>query len=672
MLTKCRWLLLAALAASAIAITTRSESSGGNPIRKVIRMMQKMGEKIEKDGKKEADLYENFECYCKGTIAELQKSIQQAESNPLSQADIDEKKAEVESLQQEVTKLKEDRLAEEESLKAAQAQRTKEHDNFVAEVTEETQVVSTIDQASAAIGGPTETPTSFMQITDTKGQVPRLLRLLEGDLRLDSADKRRAAAFLQGDRSAADPGMVVGMLAGIKDETLEEIQTENNTEEEAVETFTGVKKSKKVEISTLLNQFERKMKRIGELKVEVVNLERQLAEQSGSLEDDKQMLAEVQKSCAKKAEDWEKRQAARQEEQLALQETVKILNSDESLDLFRKRSTSLIQLSSGREKARREALSLLREASATSQNPSELNFLALALSGRKADFTEILKKIDGMVSLLDKEQEDDKTKKSYCGEEFRTTEDKSKSLDSKIKSLKAGLAEKKQAIAKLSEDIKALQSGVTALDESVAKASENRKAEHEEFQESMSSNSATIDLLSLARDRLNKVYNPTMVAETTTKSPYDLSLLQMSSKIAQAPPTFEGGYQKNSEGSNGVLKMIDTLASDVEKEMAVAKTEEADAQEDYEKTVEDAAKKREADLALATRKAAEKSEVETDVSDDKKDVDGKKKQLAATQQYTADLHQECDWLLQNFDLRAQARTEEKESLIRAKTVLGGM
>ena len=133
----------------------------------------------------------------------------------------------------------------------------------------------------------------------------------------------------------------------------------------------------------------------------------------------------------------------------------------------------------------------------------------------------------------------------------------------------------------------------------------------------MSSNSATIDLLSLARDRLNKVYNPTMVAETTTKSPYDLSFIQMSSKVGQPPPTFEGGYQKNTEGSNGVLKMIDTLASDarnsigcchslcssgadcgraednvpmqdIEKEMAVAKTEEADAQEEYEETVKDA------------------------------------------------------------------------------------
>lgn len=31
--------------------------------------------------------------------------------------------------------------------------------------------------------------------------------------------------------------------------------------------------------------------------------------------------------------------------------------------------------------------------------------------------------------------------------------------------------------------------------------------------------------------------------------------------------------------------MIDTLSSDIEKEMAVAKTEEADAQADYEETI---------------------------------------------------------------------------------------
>ena len=38
-------------------------------------MMQKMGEKIEKEAKTEADLYEKFECYCKGTTAELQQTL---------------------------------------------------------------------------------------------------------------------------------------------------------------------------------------------------------------------------------------------------------------------------------------------------------------------------------------------------------------------------------------------------------------------------------------------------------------------------------------------------------------------------------------------------------------------------------------------------------------------
>ena len=87
-----------------------------------------------------------------------------------------------------------------------------------------------------------------------------------------------------------------------------------------------------------------------------------------------------------------------------------------------------------------------------------------------------------MVALLEKEQEDDETKKGYCKKEFRDNADKSKVLDSKIQSLKAGLAEKKETIAKLTEDIKALQTGVADLDKSVAKASENRKAEHTEFQ----------------------------------------------------------------------------------------------------------------------------------------------------------------------------------------------
>ncbi|CAE7339366.1 CPK3 [Symbiodinium sp. CCMP2592] len=114
----------------------------------VITMMEKMSEKIESEAEKESDLYEKFDCYCKNTVKELEENIMQAESNPISPADIEKKESEIVALQQEVTKLKDDRIAEEESLKAATAQRGKEHDHYVEEVYEETEVVHSVDTAT--------------------------------------------------------------------------------------------------------------------------------------------------------------------------------------------------------------------------------------------------------------------------------------------------------------------------------------------------------------------------------------------------------------------------------------------------------------------------------------------------------------------------------------------
>ncbi|CAE7445466.1 unnamed protein product [Symbiodinium sp. CCMP2592] len=540
-------------------------------------MMEKMSEKIESEAEKESDLYDKFDCYCKGTIKELEENIMQAETNPISPADIEKKQAEIVALEQDVQKLKDDRIAEEESLKAATSQRGKEHEHYVDEVTEETEVVQSVDTATAAKGSKS---------------VSKMLRAVERASRVDTEAKQKVTAFLSGQSSAADPGYVVGMLSEIKDTAVEDIKAENETEDTSVEAYGEVKTAKKTEISSLLNQFERKMKNIGEMKLEVVNMKHELGEMGESIEDDKKMLAELKKSCSKKASDWEARKAARAEEQLALKDTIKILNDDTSLDLFRSRSAALIQLASSREKSRHDALSLISAAKEKDAGSHpELNFLALALSGKKADFSKVVDKIDGMVELLANESADDASKQAYCKKEFREVAAKSKSLGSKIKSLTASVKEKKSAIAKLAGDVTALQAGVKSLDESVAKAGENRKAEHIEYQESMSSNSASLDLLTLARDRMNKVYNPTMVTETTTKSPYALSFFQRTStKVLQPPPTFEGAYEKKGEESNGVLKMIDTLSSDIEKEMAVAKTEEEDAQEDYQETIADAAK----------------------------------------------------------------------------------
>merc|ERR1712159_791248 len=47
------------------------------------------------------------------------------------------------------------------------------------------------------------------------------------------------------------------------------------------------------------------------------------------------------------------------------------------------------------------------------------------------------------------------------------------------------------------------------------------------------------------------------------------------------------------------------------------------------------------------------------------------KKLMATMEFLKGLHADCDWLLQNFDVRKEARAGEVEALKKAKAVLSG-
>merc|ERR1719393_168384 len=57
---------------------------------------------------------------------------------------------------------------------------------------------------------------------------------------------------------------------------------------------------------------------------------------------------------------------------------------------------------------------------------NRLNFLLLALRGRKMGFDKVVVMIDDMVKILKKEGQDDLDKKEYCEAQFDDTEDKKK------------------------------------------------------------------------------------------------------------------------------------------------------------------------------------------------------------------------------------------------------
>merc|ERR1719478_1026088 len=123
-----------------------------------------------------------------------------------------------------------------------------------------------------------------------------------------------------------------------------------------------------------------------------------------------------------------------------------------------------------------------------------LDFIALAIQGKKIGFEKVIKMIDDMVVTLKTEQQDDDHKKEYCAKQFDLSDDKKKGLERSVSDLETAIEDAKEGISATEADIKALQASIKALDKSVADATEQRKEENEDFTELMASDSAAKEL----------------------------------------------------------------------------------------------------------------------------------------------------------------------------------
>merc|ERR1719329_789474 len=113
--------------------------------------------------------------------------------------------------------------------------------------------------------------------------------------------------------------------------------------------------------------------------------------------------------------------------------------------------------------------------------------------------------------------------------------------------------------------------------------------------------------------------------------------------------------------------MIDLMVKDLTKEMTEAKATERNAQEDYEQTMKDSAEKR----ATDSKSVADKSKAKAELEANTEEKTATEKTHMATLEHIQSLHAECDWLLQYFEVRKEARADEVESLKTAKAVLSG-
>merc|ERR1719316_2676682 len=449
-------------------------------------MLQMMQNKVMAEGKAAEELYDKFMCYCETGKEALEKSIADAEAKIIQlEAAVKESAALKEQLEAEIKEHKTSRAEAKDALAKAEALRKKEAAAFAGATSELASNIDALTRAIAALekgvaGG-------FLQTSAAS-----VLRRLSLSMDMSSADREILAAFLsQGSSTEYVPqsGEIIGILKQMKDEMEADLAEAKANEEKAIADYKALVAAKKKEIEAATKAIEDKMTRVGELGVEVATMINDLEDTKEGLEEDKKFLADMDTICEQKKKEWAVYQKMMAEELLALADTIKILNDDDALELFKKTlpsAASLLQVQLSAKEVRQQALKVLSGARVQGvSRDARLDLLEMALRGRKMGFEKIIKMIDDLVALLAKEQLDDDDKKAWCLAELDTADDKKKDLERSISDLDKAIADAEESVATLKSEIEALEDGIKALDKEVAEATEQRKEEHAAFEESL-------------------------------------------------------------------------------------------------------------------------------------------------------------------------------------------
>merc|ERR1719400_1745331 len=368
-----------------LAYAHASESQHAlNPVRKVVSLLQAMQKKVAEEGKREQELYDKYMCFCKTGAGDLSGSIGGAKTKiPAVSSAIEQAEAKLSGAKASLSEAQASRTAAKGAMAQATAIREKEATAFAkykaAQDTDTAAVVKAVAALSSGVAG------SFLQTPAAKN-----LQSIVSRSDLTGSDQEAVSAFLsENSEYAPQSGEIIGILKQLGGTMAEHLADAIAEEKAAIKTYEGLIAAKKREIGALSATVESKTQQIGELGVSIVTMKQDLSDAQDALAEDQQFLVELQKGCATKTAEWEERSKTRSEELVALADTIKVLNDDDALEIFKSTlpgsSASFLQVQVTAKARRGEALAAIRsaQAAATSQAKPGLDLVALMLSGKQ-------------------------------------------------------------------------------------------------------------------------------------------------------------------------------------------------------------------------------------------------------------------------------------------------
>jgi len=648
------------------------------PVSKVITLLKDMLKQLGKEAEEDEEIYDKMACWCETNDKEKTKSIADAEERiETLTTKIEELTASSAQLNTEIKNHEKEVAHNQDALSKATSIREKQLAEFNAEEKDLLESISALKAAITVLSK--HHGESFLQLprshmlgvaTTLQHELGKHASLLEGVL--SPSERRAAAAFVQAPQDyfdasptfkqsyAPQSGEIFGILRQMK-ETFESNLSESQKEEIANQkAYSELKVAKEAEISAGQAQIDTKTQELATTDQKNAQAKVDTEDTKASLSADEQFLMMLKDKCQMTDKEWEERQKTRQLEMEAVSKALAVLSGDDAHDLFtRTFNPALLQSGSAEHSDRRqEASQLLSKVAKRLQSP---RLATLAYQVKLDAFTRVKKAIDDMIAQLLKEKEDEIKHKDFCVDEFNTNQLQTEKKEREKQDLIAKIEDLEATIKALSEAIATLKSEIAEMQVQLKRAGEDREKQNKEFQTTVADQRETQKLLKAALGVLQDFYGK--------KAPSP-SFMQKQEPVGPPPPAGFETY-KNNAANGGVLSMIQQIISDAKAMEAEAIRSEEDAQKAYEDFVKETNASIEAKSRDIVNKSEQKAKAETDLVETQKSKEAAMLELEQLSNYDAQLHQSCDFVLNNFELRQTARDEEVEALRQAKAILSG-
>eukprot|EP00747_Dinoflagellata_sp_TGD_P155690 gnl/TRDRNA2_/TRDRNA2_177604_c2_seq15.p1 gnl/TRDRNA2_/TRDRNA2_177604_c2~~gnl/TRDRNA2_/TRDRNA2_177604_c2_seq15.p1 ORF type:complete len:556 (+),score=225.21 gnl/TRDRNA2_/TRDRNA2_177604_c2_seq15:193-1668(+) len=469
---------------------------------------------------------------------------------------------------------------------------------------------------------------------------------------------------------APQSGAIQGILKGMYDAMTSDLEKDNVNEADKQKSYEAIMSTKKQELETLEKTLEKQTSDEAEKSKLAADSKTILDDTAVQLDADETFFADTKEGCQKKAGEWAERTRLRTEELQGINKAVEILTSPEAQKTFEKSESTFLQLSSTKKArhsiVRNDAYSKLR-ALATKYHSVSLAELAVSIKVG-GHFDTCITSVDKQIAVLRKEEADDIEHKDRCQAQENANQKQMTDLKHEIAMTDEELGRMADKEKELEIKIETLEASMEETKKEMKEILDQRNEEEDQFKKALKEDMEAAEVIGKAITALSAFYKK-------NKIPLELVQKKKAPEYSvdedKAPETGFSGAGKRSSESTGLVAILSMLKEDVEKEIKVAREEDAEAQKEYEADRGDLKATLDATTASKVQTETELANLQAKIASYDEFKQQKGNELDAQKQLEKTLFEDCDWVKQHFDSRAEKRKAEIDGLMDAKNVLAG-